>query len=133
FKYGFSIEEDHMEIFNPTGEVRIEGVWYLLARPKDLCEDRLNEMDLVHTVTAFRHEGHDYQMYKDYSGTEEYALSITESILSALESEIFWENPFIIKGEDKEFAPEDWWENFTETEKKTFNIDNTFLFYRDEE
>ena len=114
-KVAFGYYSDQLTIFDHEkdfrdSEINFEGNWEILGKPDEISEEEAEL--LVETTIAFRIDGIDYLMWKHYAAEYDYLLTAKESLLSLLESQIFWKNP----------------QEWHETEQKTFDRTRTIIF-----
>src|SRR5690606_10268213 len=107
---------------------RFKGSYTLLGKPDEISEEYAN--DLIQKIE------YDFgTCYRHYSDKTVFAKTATESLLSAIESVIFWENPlqstpptddlaFYDSKKERRIAYEKW----HEAEQKTFNRNRTIIF-----
>ena len=86
FKHGI-LFKDHLE----SEREFIEGSYTLLGSPDEIKEDEAKEL-VEETEMGVKLNSKKYK-YRAYDSQLGYATA-TESLLSALESEIYWENPY---------------------------------------
>ena len=107
-------------------ELTIKGSWDVLGKPDEIKESDARE--LLETLwNGFRNYSEDGSVGNYQKLVYKTAL---ESFFSALESEIFWENPYaepdkFIDGFDNPCY--EWWH---EAQEKTFDKNRTLLFVK---
>ena len=122
FKHGI-LFKDHLEAEREF----VEGSYTLLGSPDEIKEEdaeKLVEKDPW--VMSFK-------SYRDYSSKKgvkyNTLITATESLLSAIESEIYWENPippFAQQGEEISVTFTKWYE----AESRTFDRNRTLIFVK---
>ena len=97
-----------------------DGEWTLLGKL-----DEIREEDAEELVEPF-----DFSYYVDYNHPSRgaYTITATESLLSALESEIYWNvNPIDIKGQTFSNEHENKWQ---QAQEKTFDKNRTLILVK---
>lgn len=105
---------------------RFKGSYTLLGKPDEISENDAKELvDKDPWVWSF-------ESYRDYSiKPTKYNTLITakESLLSLIESEIYWENPIKVHTWASENA-DIYYKQWHEAEQKTFDRNRTLIFKR---
>ena len=100
-----------------------EGSYILLGKPDEIREEDARE--LVEKVMNCQH-------FQNYKGRKEndfanlWCKNATESLLSAIESEIYWENPIPPFAKQGEKISAKWYE----AESRTFDRNRTLIFVK---
>ena len=101
--------------------ILVEGFYTLLGKPSEIREEYAEEL-----VEPF-----DFSYYVDYNHPSRgaYTITATESLLSALESEIYWDvNPLGHSAEYYSYIGEE--RHWRESELRTFDKKRTLIFVK---
>lgn len=119
--------------FNEYDEcLEVHGIsiaYTLLGSPDEIKESDARE--LVESWESVAKDG--TRVYDNYHRKLPMKRTATESLLSAIETKIFWVNPYKITGMNKEYIEiKDWDKNFSEAESRTFDRNRSIILVKNQ-
>lgn len=134
----YELDEEMIWVINLENGLtyRAEGSYTLLGKPDEIKEEDAKE--LVETDEISDVEDYRYQIvFIDYKDEENAFSTATESLLSAMESVIFWENPLDEPSDEIGCECEECQEgfeikynDFMIAQEKTFDKTRTLIFVK---